>query len=127
MKDKEYKSIMPKHTRLKDGGSIYDTRKYGPSPTQDRGCSEELKVKTATISENLISQTKDLGNYAQTTLNRLIEKVAPISRCELETDCIDKEKRVETFPKLYEEWYLGNARIEHILNEINAAIDRIEI
>lgn len=120
MKDKEYKSIIPK----------YDTRKYGPAPSttaQDRGCSEELKVKTLTASEILIRQTRDLGEYAQNTLNRLIEKVEPISRCEPETECVDKEKRAQTFPKLYEEWFNGNITIEHFLNEINGAIDRIEL
>lgn len=119
MKDKGYKSIIPK----------YDTRKYGPVPstTASVGCSEELKVKTLTTSENLIRQTRDLGEYAQNTLNRLIEKVEPISRCEPETDCVDKEKRAQTFPKLYEEWFNGNVTIEHFLNEINKAIDRIEL
>lgn len=136
MKDKGYKSIIPKHTMLKDGGtiydkrdgSIYDTRRNAPSTTaQDRGCSEELKVKPMTTSENLIRQTRDLGEYAQNTLNRLIEKVEPISRCEPETECVDNEKRAQMFPKLYEEWYIGNVTIEHFLNEINKAIDRIEI
>jgi hypothetical protein len=109
-------------------GSIGNMRNYGSaSQPLDRGCSEELKVKTATISENLIRQTRDLGEYAQNTLNRLIEKVEPISRCEVETDCVDNEKRAQTFPKLYEEWFNGNITIEHFLNEINGAIDRIEL
>ena len=111
------------------GGSSNGDRKYGPVPTRlDDDRKNKVIVKPESVSETLIRQTKEMAEYALNTLDRLRAKVEPISRCSPEQEpCTDNVKRTNTYPKLYEEWYMGNIAIGNILDEINVTIDRIEL
>lgn len=111
------------------GGSANGDRKYGPVPSiLADGRKNEVIVKPESVSETLIRQTKEMAEYALNTLDRLRAKVEPISRCSPEQEpCTDNVKRTNTYPKLYEEWYMGNIAIGNILDEINVTIDRIEL